>query len=84
MCLVSENLQHHLRVPPQQPQPGLHDWRGDLRSLLSLRDQIPVLTRHDVGSTYKTKTLAQGFLILGLSNAMREAESGSARLEGLR
>ena len=34
--------------------------------------------------TYKAKTLAQGFLILGLSNAMREAESGSARLEGLR
>jgi len=34
--------------------------------------------------TYKAKTLAQGFLILGLSKAMREAERRSARLEGLR
>jgi hypothetical protein len=34
--------------------------------------------------TYKAKTLAQGFLILGLSNATREAGRGSARLEGLR
>jgi hypothetical protein len=34
--------------------------------------------------TYKTKILAQGFLIVGLSNAMREAERGPARLEGLR
>ena len=34
--------------------------------------------------TYKTKTLAQGLLMLGLNNAMREAEKGSARLEGLR
>lgn len=34
--------------------------------------------------SYKRKTPEQGLLILGLSNAMREAESGSARLEGLR
>lgn len=34
--------------------------------------------------SYKTKSLAQGFLILGLSNAMREAVRADPRIKSLR